>query len=130
MFWLTSGLFAAATTFKLAWLDRLAARGMYCCTPENCADYSKIFPKVKHCPDPARRKREGQPPSEWLRSLTSSELRAWLKTLDYSKMPVALVEGMTATFHLTEHHSFKASHIRGLTHKELIQLHSAAHYGY
>jgi len=130
MFWLTGGMFAAASTFKLAWLDRMAARGMYACTPDGVVDYSDIFPKVKHCPDPERAKREGRPPSEWLRSLTAPELRKWLKTLDYSKMPMALVEGMTPTFHLVNHHSFTASHIRGLNHSELIKLHSAAHHGY
>ena len=130
MFWLGGGLFAAANTLGLPFLDRLAAKGMYACTPDGVKDYSCIWPKVKHLPDAARRKREGQPPSEWLRSLTATELRKWLPTVKDKDMPVALVEGMTPTFHLTAHHSFNRNHIRGLTHSELIKLHSCAHYGY
>ncbi len=132
MFLVTGGMFAAASAFKFAWLDRLAARGMYCCTPENCEDYSKIFPKAnhEHLPDGKIRAREGRPPSEWLRSLTAKELRVWLPTVKDKDMPIALVEGMTPTFHLVNHHYFEASHIRGLTNSELIKLHSCAHYGY
>ena len=130
MFWITGGMFAVASATKFAWLDRLAARGMYTCTPDNVADYSCIWPKVEHKPDAERAKRNGQPPSEWLRSLTAKEIRKWLPTVNHDDMPIATVEGMTPMFHLTAHHSFVRSHITGLTRSELIKLHSCAHYGY
>ena len=132
MFGLTGGLYAASVALGVPWLDRLAAKGMYTCTPENCHDYSKIFPKVnhEHLPDGKIRAREGRPPSEWLRSLTAPELRKWLPTVTDKDMPVAEVEGMTPTYHLVNHHYFTASHIRGLNRSELIKLHSCAHWGY
>lgn len=132
MFWVTGGLYTAATVLNLSWLDKLAAKGMYTCTPKNCADYSKLFPKVnhEHLPDGRIRAREGRPPSEWLRSLTAKEIRAWLPTVKDKDMPIAEVSGMTPTFHLVNHHYFTASHIAGLTRSELIKLHSCAHYGY
>lgn len=64
---------------------------------------------------------------KWIRGLNASELRVFLKTF---KAPPAYVEGMTFTFHLTNHHNFKGSNLRGLTQNELFKLHSAAHYGY
>lgn len=132
MFLVTGGLFAASELLRSPWLDKLAAKGMYTCTPENCVDYSKIFPKVnhEHLPDGKIRAREGRPPSEWLRSLTADEIRKWLPTVKDKDMPVAEVEGMTAQYHLVHHHYFTASHIKGLTRPELIKLHSCAHYGF
>src|SRR3989304_7055308 len=108
MYWLGTGLFAAANTLGLPFLDKLAARGMYCCTPDSVPDYSKLFPKVhhEHLPDGKIRAREGRPPSEWLRSLTADELRKWLPTVNDPKMPTAYVAGMTPTFHLVNHHYF------------------------
>ncbi len=50
-----------------------------------------------------RRARHGRPPSRWLRSLHSDELRVWLKTIE---VPEAGVEGMTFWEHLTRDHSF------------------------
>jgi hypothetical protein len=78
-------------------------------------------------PDATRRAQHGQPPSKWLRSLHSDELRIWLKTID---VPEAGVEGMTFWEHLTRDHSFDPKHIAGLTIPEQAKLHAAAHYGY
>lgn len=130
MFWVTGGMFAAASAFKLAWLDKLAARGMYICVPQGKPDYSLIFPKVNHThlPDGTIRAREGRPPSEWLRSLTAKEIRVWLPTV--KDVPNAYIVGMTPTYHLVNDHYFAASHLVGLTRSELLKLHSCAHYGY
>lgn len=76
---------------------------------------------------PARRARHGRPPSKWLRSLNSNELRIWLKTID---VPEADVEGMTFFEHLTRDHYFNSSRITGLTIDEQAKLHAAAHFGY
>lgn len=81
------------------------------------------FGKVK----PGRRARHGRPPSQWLRSLESHELRVWLRTI---KVPEAGVSGMTFWTHLTRDHSFSPTRIEGLSEPELAKLHSAAHHGY
>lgn len=73
------------------------------------------------------RGRHGRPPSEWLRSLHAYELRTWLKTID---VPEADVSGMTVWTHLTRDHLFAATKIVGLTEKEQLKLHAAAHFGY
>lgn len=104
------------------------------------ADYY-LLPKneVPHCHEPTgqlvKKTLPAKPVSKekqtsnykWIRSLNAGELRVFLKTF---KAPPAYVEGMTFTYHLTNHHNFKLSNIRGLTENELFKLHSAAHYGY
>lgn len=70
---------------------------------------------------------DGQPPSQWIRSLNASELRLWLRTV---RLPEVGVEQMTFWTHLTRDHSFSAKRIRGLTEAELAKLHSAAHHGF
>jgi hypothetical protein len=78
-------------------------------------------------PDAARRENGGRPPSQWLRSLKTDELREWLKTID---VPEASVEGMTYAEHLIRDHSFDAETVAGLTEEEQAKLHAAAHHGY
>lgn len=80
-----------------------------------------------HLPTEKRRGRHGRPPSQWLRSLHSYELRTWLKTVE---VPEAGVSGMSVWTHLTRDHLFDASHILGLTVAEQDKLHAAAHFGY
>ena len=80
-----------------------------------------------HTADAMRRARHGRPPSRWLRSLNSEEIRTWLKTID---IPEAGVSGMTYWTHLTRDHSFNPNKIEGLTEPEQAKLHAAAHYGY
>ena len=70
---------------------------------------------------------EGQPPSQWLRSLDANELRLWLRTL---RLPEFGVENMTFWTHLSRDHAFSPKRIRGLTIEEQAKLHSAAHYGF
>lgn len=70
---------------------------------------------------------DGQPPSQWLRSLNAGEIRLWLKTIH---LPEVGVDGMTFWTHLTRDHSFAPDRIRGLTIAEQAKLHRAAHYGY
>jgi hypothetical protein len=77
--------------------------------------------------DAARRENGGRPPSQWLRSLNTQQLREWLKTID---VPEAGVEGMTYAEHLTRDHSFDAETVAGLTEEEQAKLHAAAHHGY
>jgi hypothetical protein len=77
--------------------------------------------------DAGRRERGGRPPSKWLRSLSTNELREWLKTID---VPEAGVEGTTYYEHLTRDHSFDPEKIEGLTEEEQAKLHAAAHHGY
>jgi hypothetical protein len=74
-----------------------------------------------------RRSQDGRPPSEWLRSMDSDELRAWLASLE---VPQAGVHGMTFWTHLTRDHLFQPLLIKGLTELEQAKLHAAAHYGY
>ncbi len=78
-------------------------------------------------PSAERRARHGRPPSEWLRSLSASELRRWLKKVS---VPEAGVSGMTFWTHLTRDHSFLPEVVDRLTKDEQAKLHSAAHYGY
>jgi hypothetical protein len=78
-------------------------------------------------PDPTRRARHGRPPSIWLRSLQTDEIRIWLKTIE---VPEVGVSGMTYLVHLTRDHSFDLDKIAGLTDEEQAKLHAAAHYGY
>ncbi len=78
-------------------------------------------------PSRTRRDRHGRPPSRWLRSLRSEELRLWLKTIE---VPEAGVEGMTYWEHLTRDHSFDPDKIAGLDEPDQAKLHAAAHYGY
>lgn len=80
-----------------------------------------------HLADASRRARHGRPPSKWLRSLRTPEIRVWLKTID---VPEAGVNGMTYWTHLTRDHSFDPDHIAGLEIDEQAKLHAAAHYGY
>lgn len=82
---------------------------------------------TEHKPDPQRRARHGRPPSKWLRSLRTDELRIWLKTID---VPEAGVSGMTFWEHLTRDHFFIPDRIAGLTEDEQAKLHAAAHHGY
>ncbi len=70
---------------------------------------------------------DGQPPSQWIRSLNAPELRLWLRTV---RLPEVGVSEMTFWTHLTRDHSFSAERIRGLNEAELAKLHSAAHYGF
>lgn len=74
-----------------------------------------------------RRARDGRPPSNWLRSMDSEELRDWLSTVDVGE---AGVRGMTFWTHLTRDHLFKPLLIKGLTETEQAKLHAAAHFGY
>lgn len=76
---------------------------------------------------PERQAREGRPPSEWLRSMDSEELRNWLSTVDVGE---AGVRGMTFWTHLTRDHQFRPLLIKGLTEAEQAKLHAAAHFGY
>ncbi len=78
-------------------------------------------------PSAARRTRHGRPPSRWLRSLNTEEIRIWLKSIE---VPEAGVSGMTFWTHLTRDHSFDPEKIEGLTIPEQAKLHAAAHYGY
>lgn len=82
---------------------------------------------TRRLPDPQIRIRDGKPPSDWLRSLHAEELRTWLKTID---TPEATVNGMTFWVHLVRDHSFDPRSIEGLTEREFLLLHSAAHFGY
>ena len=92
-------------------------------TPETIADHD-----FKHHHQSLTRKaRHGRPPSKWLRSLQSDELRIWLKTINPQE---AGVEGMSYWEHLTRDHYFDASKIAGLTIDEQAKLHAAAHAGY
>ncbi len=99
-------------------------------------DYYLLPREVEHChdddgkptPKPKEKKRTAkQSNKKWIRSLNAKELRVFLKTF---KAPYVGVWGMSVTYHLTNHHGFVRSNLRGLTNKELIKLHSAAHYGY
>jgi hypothetical protein len=92
--------------------------------------------EVPHCHEDAGelvvpRKKQGRnggkPPSKWLRSLNAKEIRVALKTM---KAPPAYVAGMSFMYHLTYHHGFRGSNLRGLTTRELFKLHSCAHAGY
>lgn len=74
-----------------------------------------------------RRAQDGRPPSEWLRSMDSEELRAWLAKIEVSE---ASVHGMTFWTHLTRDHLFRPLLIKGLTEVEQAKLHAAAHFGY
>ncbi|MDV6031822.1 MAG: hypothetical protein F9B45_17365 [Phycisphaera sp. RhM] len=74
-----------------------------------------------------RRGRHGRPPSEWLRSLTTREIRIWLAKVEIQE---ALVSGMTFRTHLTRDHLFDSDRIAGLTDAELAELHGAAHAGF
>src|SRR5262249_19766592 len=78
-------------------------------------------------PDPARRARHGRPPSKWLRSLHTDELRIWLKSIE---VPEAGVSGMTFFTHLTRDHFFSPANVADLAIDEQAKLHAAAHYGY
>jgi hypothetical protein len=78
-------------------------------------------------PHPMRHARDGRPPSKWLRSLKTDELRIWLKTID---VPEAGVSGMSYWTHLTRDHSFDPANIEGLVEEDQAKLHAAAHYGY
>jgi hypothetical protein len=89
--------------------------------PELLAEFTE------HKPSQQRRGRHGRPPSKWLRSLRTDEIRIWLKTID---VPEAGVSGMTYWTHLTRDHSFDPEKIEGLTEEEQAKLHAAAHYGY
>lgn len=82
---------------------------------------------TKRLPDPEVQIRDGKPPSEWLRSLNAEELRTWLRTIDVTE---ASVSGMTFWVHLVRDHSFDPRRIEGLTEREFLLLHSAAHFGY
>jgi hypothetical protein len=74
-----------------------------------------------------RRAQDGRPPSEWLRSMDSEELREWLAKVEVSE---AGVHGMTFWTHLTRDHLFRPLLIKGLTEVEQAKLHAAAHFGY
>lgn len=74
-----------------------------------------------------RRAQDGRPPSEWLRSMDTEELRAWLAEVE---VPDAGVHGMTFWTHLTRDHMFRPLLIKGLTEGEQAKLHAAAHFGY
>ncbi|WP_145385268.1 hypothetical protein [Stieleria neptunia] len=74
-----------------------------------------------------RRGRHGRPPSEWLRSLTTREIRIWLAKVEIQE---ALVSGMSFRTHLTRDHLFDPGRIRGLSEAELAELHGAAHAGF
>ena len=78
-------------------------------------------------PDATARARDGRPATEWLRSLTASELRGWLPTV---QPPETGVNGMTFWVHLVRDHGFDPRRINGLSEDEFRTLHSAAHYGY
>ena len=73
------------------------------------------------------RQRHGRPPTDWLRSLETRQLRVWLRTID---VPEAGVAGMTFWTHLTRDHLFDERKIAGLTLDEQAMLHAAAHFGY
>jgi hypothetical protein len=81
----------------------------------------------EHLASAARRARHGRPPSKWLRSLNTDELRIWLATLD---VPEATVSGMTYFTHLTRDHFFDADKVRDLAEPDQAKLHAAAHHGY
>jgi hypothetical protein len=74
-----------------------------------------------------RRARHGRPPSRWLRSLTSDQIRSWLAQVEIQD---AHVSGMSFWTHLTRDHSFGADQIQGLSDAELAELHGAAHAGF
>lgn len=74
-----------------------------------------------------RRAEDGRPPSKWLRSMDTEELRDWLSQVEVSE---AGVHGMTFWTHLTRDHLFKPLLIKGLTEAEQAKLHAAAHFGY
>jgi hypothetical protein len=94
----------------------------------NAKVVADVIAKQGHqLPTASRRSRHGRPPSKWLRSLHTDEIRIWLDTIE---VPEAGVEGMTYFEHLTQHHSFDPERIEGLTDTELAKLHAAAHYGY
>src|SRR3972149_10765138 len=129
-FWVGFGLFSLSDRLRINALDTLAAAVMpYALPPATSPNYDLIPEREKHNPpEPERpvfghdhhpdgkiRKRNGQPPSKWLRSLTADELRIWLKTI---KVPEVGVEGMTVTFHLVYHPSFARGHLAGLTGRE------------
>ncbi len=77
--------------------------------------------------DKDRKRRRGRPPSDWILSLTTTELRAWLRTVE---VPDVSVRGMTCWCHLVRDHSFDPEKIEGLTEEEQFELHAAAHFGY
>jgi hypothetical protein len=81
----------------------------------------------EHLPSAARRARHGRPPSKWLRSLNTEELRIWLATID---VPEATVEGVTYLTHLTRDHFFDDDKVRDLAVEDQAKLHAAAHHGY
>lgn len=74
-----------------------------------------------------RQARDGRPPSDWLLSMDTEELRDWLSTVE---IPEAGVHGMTFWSHLTRDHFFRPLLIKGLTEVEQAKLHAAAHHGY
>lgn len=92
---------------------------------EQVAEASKKY--AEHQATAAHKARDGRPPSEWIRSLTTTELRVWLRTIE---VPEAGVSGMTCWCHLVRDHSFDPYKIEGLTQDEQDELHSAAHFGY
>ena len=87
----------------------------------------KRFEEDAGQPSEKRRARHGRPPSRWLRSLNTQELRIWLETIEVSEVGV---DGMTFWEHLTRDHSFEPDRIEGLTVDEQAKLHAAAHDGY
>lgn len=82
---------------------------------------------ASHHPSAVRKARHGRPPSKWLRSLHTEEIRIWLGTIE---VPEAGVSGMTYWEHLTRDHEFDPIKIVGLTKPEQAKLHAAAHFGY
>jgi len=74
-----------------------------------------------------RRTREGRPPSRWIRSLGTDELRTWLSMVEPGQAGVA---GMTFMEHLTRDHGFKPENVALLSEAEQAILHAAAHHGY
>ena len=74
-----------------------------------------------------RRLQDGRPPSEWLRSMDTEELRAWLAEIE---VPEAGVHGMAFRTHLTRDHMFQPLLIKDLTEAKQAKLHAAAHFGY
>lgn len=84
-------------------------------------------PAYRQTIDPKRVARHGRPPSRWLRSLETDELREWLKTVS---PPQTGVVGNQFALHLTRDHLFRAEQLVGLAAGELAKLHSAAHAGY
>ena len=112
------------------YLDReLAPAGLLEATDEQLTEFC-VVPEGAE-PGPAatdtRRMQEGRPPSRWVRSLGTDQLRTWLAMIQPGQ---AGVGGMTYLEHLTRDHGFSAENVALLSEAEQAVLHAAAHRGY